>query len=69
MLFRRDRSLPAPADEERHKQMKRVVGVRGEAEGREAGLLHTDAQLFAKLADERLFGPFAGFDLASRKLP
>jgi hypothetical protein len=49
--------------------MKIGVSVRGEGEWREAWLPDTYAQLFAKLADKGLFGPFSGFDFASRKFP
>lgn len=45
------------------------IGVRGKGERREAGLPDLYAQLFAKLADKRLFGPLSGFDFASGKFP
>lgn len=69
MLFRRHRPLPAPAKVKRHQEMEIGIGVRGEGEWREAGLLDSNAQLFAKLADKRLFGPLSGFDFASGKFP
>jgi hypothetical protein len=69
MFSCRYRAFPTPAEIKRHEKMKICVGVRSEGEGREAGLPYCDAQLFAKLADERLFGPLSGFDLASGKFP
>ena len=69
MFLRRDDPLPTPAKIKRHEEVEIGIGVRGEGERREAGLLHTNAELFAKLPDERLFGPLAGFDLATGKFP
>ena len=69
MLFRRHDPFPTPAEIKRHQKMEIDISVRGERERREAGLLHLYAQLFAKLADERLFGPLSGFDFASGKFP
>ena len=43
---------------ERHQQMELLVGVRGEGEGREAGLLDVDAELFAAA---RGSAPLPGF--------
>ena len=62
-------ALPSAADIERHQQVEVVVSVAREGERREAGRLDHDAELFAELADQRLLRPFAGVDLAARKLP
>ena len=69
MLLRCYDPFPTPAKVKRHQEMKIDIGVRGEGERREAGLLHLNPQLFAKLADERLFGPLSGLHLASGKFP
>jgi len=69
MFLRRHDPFPAPAKIKRHEKVEIRVSVRGEGERREARLLHLDAQLFAKLPDERLFGPLAGLDFATGKFP
>jgi hypothetical protein len=43
--------------------------VAGEGQGRETGFLDDDAELLAKLADQRLLRPLARLDLAAGKLP
>jgi len=69
MFLRRDDPLPTPAKIKRHEEVEIGISVRGEGERREASLLHQYVQLFAKLSDERLFGPLSGFDLATGKFP
>src|SRR5690348_10976157 len=64
-----DDPLPAPADVERHQEMEVVVAVACEGQRRQTGLLHDDAEFLLQLPYQRLFGPFAGFDLAAWKLP
>ena len=63
------RALPAAADIERHEQVKAVIAVACEGEGREARLLDVDAKFFGKLADQRRFRPLAGLELAAGKFP
>src|SRR5260370_538984 len=61
--------FPSPADVRRHQQVKRRVGVARKGDRREARLADGDADFFLQLADQRLFRPFAGLDLAAGKLP
>src|SRR5437879_7802770 len=68
-LARDHHAFPAPADVERHQQMKVVIGVARKSQRRQAWLADVDADLFMQLADQRLLRPFAGLDLAARKLP
>ncbi len=49
--------------------MKLVVGVAGEGQRREAGLLDLNAKLFAQFADQGGFRALARFDLAAREFP
>ena len=69
MLPGDDQSLPAAAHPERHQQLERLIGVAREAKGREAGLLHHDAEFLVQLADQRLLRALARLDLAAGKLP
>ena len=62
-------ALPPPAHIERHEKMKVGVFMAREGEGRDARFRHRNSQFLLKLADERLFGPFARFYLAARELP
>src|SRR5581483_1770632 len=48
------RSLPAPADIERHQQMEIRIDVTGESERRQARFGDDDAELFLELADQGL---------------
>jgi len=69
MLLARNQAFPAAQQVEWHQEVKRLVTVRREDKGRQAGLSDRDPQLFLQLADQALFGRFARFDLAARKLP
>ena len=47
--------------------MKVVVGVAGKGQRRETGFADADADFLMQLADQRLFRPLAGLDLAAGK--
>ncbi len=49
--------------------MEVVIGVRGEDERRQAGLLHGNAQFLVQFADYGVVGRFVGLDLATGKFP
>src|SRR5690349_10639172 len=66
---RRDLPFPAPADIERHQQMKRFVAVARKGERCEARLGYGDAELLVELADQALLRPFAWLELAAGKFP
>src|SRR6266702_6768527 len=66
---RRDRTLPAPADVERHQEMESFVGVARKGQRRQTWLGDGDAELLVELADQALLRPLAGLELAARKLP
>src|ERR1700729_3278878 len=54
LALARDRlAFPAPADIERHQEMKTLIGVAGEGERRKARLLDGDAEFLMQLADQR----------------
>ena len=53
------RSFPAPADVERHQQVKTFVAVGGEEQRGEAGGGDVDAEFFLEFADQ---GGFRGFE-------
>ena len=66
LALARDRqALPAPADVERHQQMKAVIGVARKRQRRQARLADVDPDLLMQFADQRLLRPFAGLDLAA----
>jgi len=64
-----DRSLPTPADIEGHQKMKVGIAVAREGQWREARLADDDSEFLPQLSDQRLFRPFARFDLATGKFP
>src|SRR5690554_2029842 len=68
-LTRLGNTLEAATDEERHQEMEALIGVAGEGKRSEALDLGLDADLFAKLADQRFLGRLASLHLAARKLP
>ena len=49
--------------------MKVLIGVAGEGQRRQAGLLHGDADFLMQFADQRLFGALARIELAAGKFP
>ena len=69
MFTRRDHAGPTPTQIQWHQEVKGIVSVAGEDEGRQAAFLDVDVQFFLQLADQGLFGPFARLDLAAWKLP
>jgi hypothetical protein len=62
-------ALPAPANIERHQEMEIRIGVARKGKRREARLPDDNAEFLLHLPDQRFLGPFAGLDLAARKLP
>ena len=62
-------ALPAPAHIERHEKMKVGVSMARKGERGDARLCDRNSQFLFKLADERLFRPFAYLHLATRELP
>src|SRR5271166_5871824 len=63
------KTLPPPADIERHQEVEVFVGVAREGERGEAGRPDLDAELLAEFADKRVLRPLARIDLAAGKLP
>src|SRR6185312_1251071 len=63
------RSFPAPANIERHQEVKALIVMTGESQWRKARLAYGDAELLMQLADQRLLRPLAGLDLAAGKFP
>ncbi len=49
--------------------MEILIGMAGEGQRREAGLLDDDAELFGQFANQRLFRPLARIDLAAGEFP
>src|SRR5215470_19191844 len=69
IFLRRDYSLPAPTDIERHQQVKISVSMTREGERRQAVFLDDNAELLLQLADQRRLGRLARFDLAAGEFP
>src|SRR5215471_6269491 len=68
-LARRWGAFPAPANVERHQQVKLRIAVAREGERCETCLLDDDAELLLELANECVFRSLALLDLAAGKLP
>ena len=68
-FHRRHRAGPLAADVKRHQQMKFLIGMGCEGEGRQTAFDRIDAELFAQFADQRPFRRLAGLDLAAGKFP
>ena len=68
-FMRRDRSPPAPAEEERHQQVEVRIVVACEGERRKIGCRDIDAELLGELANEGMLGRFPKLDLASGEFP
>ena len=66
---RRHRSLPTPADVERHQKMEIRIAVAGEGERREARFVDDDPQLFPEFPHQGVLGPLPRLDLAAGKFP
>src|SRR6202046_3709143 len=64
-----DEPFPASANIERHEQVEVKVEMARKGQGREALLLDGYSKFLPQLSNQALFGPFAGLDLAARKLP
>src|SRR3546814_6765012 len=68
-MLRDRRPAPLAANIKQQQQMPLAQHVARKAGGREAGVIDIDRQLLGKFADQRLFGRFAGLELAARNLP
>ena len=69
LLARGDHALPTSTQIQWHQEVKGIVSVAGEDEGRQAAFLDVDVQFFLQLADQGRFGPLARLDLAAGEFP